>query len=424
MRPLIALALLTSLAVPGSVSLTAAGTPTRMLRTPSISATHVAFAYANNIWVVERAGGDARRLTSFQGQTSNPKILARRHDRRLQRANTPATPTSTSCRSSGGEPKRLTWHPGADTVQGWTPDGTRCMFASGARDVGAERDAAILDRAGQGRHRRADAAAARLSGKDLARRPPHRLSHEHFVGRGAPQLSRRPEPPDLDRRPQDVRSRLAAVDRFEGRRSGVAGRHRLLHLRSRRHRQRVVVRHRARKALTQRTRFIDFDVKSLDAGGGAVVFEQAGCMHALDPKSEQDRAADDQRGRRLPVDDAALRRRHDAHDATSACRRPASACVAEARGEIFTIPAEKGDVRNITNSSGSAERQPAWSPDGKWISYFSDKSGEYKLVIESQDGIGDAARDRVPEGGVLLHAGRGRPTRRSCSTPTPTSTCG
>ena len=61
--------------------------------------------------------------------------------------------------------------------------------------------------------------------------------------------------------------------------------------------------------------------------------------------------------------------------------------VVEARGEIFTIPAEKGDVRNLTNSSGSAERDPAWSPDGKWVSYFSDKSGEYKLVIESQDGL-------------------------------------
>ena len=61
--------------------------------------------------------------------------------------------------------------------------------------------------------------------------------------------------------------------------------------------------------------------------------------------------------------------------------------VVEARGEIFTIPAEKGDVRNLTNSSGSAERDPAWSPDGKWVSYFSDKSGEYKLVIEAQDGL-------------------------------------
>jgi tricorn protease len=59
----------------------------------------------------------------------------------------------------------------------------------------------------------------------------------------------------------------------------------------------------------------------------------------------------------------------------------------EARGEIFTIPADKGDTRNLTNSSGSAERDPAWSPDGKSVSYFSDKSGEYKLVIEAQDGL-------------------------------------
>src|SRR6185295_15399317 len=56
-------------------------------------------------------------------------------------------------------------------------------------------------------------------------------------------------------------------------------------------------------------------------------------------------------------------------------------------GEIFTIPVDKGDVRNLTNSSGSAERDPAWSPDGKFVSYFSDKSGEYKLVIEAQDGL-------------------------------------
>ena len=61
--------------------------------------------------------------------------------------------------------------------------------------------------------------------------------------------------------------------------------------------------------------------------------------------------------------------------------------LVEARGEIFTIPAEKGDTRNLTNSSGSAERDPAWSPDGKFISYFSDRSGEYRLYVESQDGL-------------------------------------
>ena len=94
--------------------------------------------------------------------------------------------------------------------------------------------------------------------------------------------------------------------------------------------------------------------------------------------------------------------------------------VVEARGEIFTIPAEKGDVRNLTNSSGSAERDPAWSPDGRFVSYFSDKSGEYRLVIEAQDGLDAAARDRACRTRRTTTRRRGRPTRRSCSTTTRT----
>ena len=91
--------------------------PTRLLRMPTVSATQIAFAYANNIWIVERAGGIARRLTSFQGQTTNPHFSPDGKMDGLQRASTPATPTSTSLPSEGGEPKRLTWHPGADTVR-------------------------------------------------------------------------------------------------------------------------------------------------------------------------------------------------------------------------------------------------------------------------------------------------------------------
>ena len=102
---------------------------TRMLRSPTVSAKHVAFAYANNIWVADRAGGTARRLTSFQGQASNPKfspdgtLIAFSAD---YGGNTDVYVIPVD----GGEPTRLTWHPVADTVQGWTPDGTRILFAS------------------------------------------------------------------------------------------------------------------------------------------------------------------------------------------------------------------------------------------------------------------------------------------------------
>src|SRR6266545_7019207 len=105
------------------------GTPTKLLRMPTVSATQIGFAYANNIWTVERAGGMARRLTSFQGQTTNPHFspdgkwiaFSGEYAGNVDVYVVPA---------DGGEPKRLTWHPGADSVQGWMPDGKSIVFAS------------------------------------------------------------------------------------------------------------------------------------------------------------------------------------------------------------------------------------------------------------------------------------------------------
>ncbi len=112
------------------------------------------------------------------------------------------------------------------------------------------------------------------------------------------------------------------------------------------------------KKLAQVTKFTDFDVKSLDAGAGAVVFEQAGYIHELDPKTGKAARGQHHRHRRFSVDDAALGRRHQPHDATWRSRRPASAWLVEARGEIFTIPAEKGDVRNLTQLERLGRARP------------------------------------------------------------------
>ncbi len=134
------------------------------------------------------------------------------------------------------------------------------------------------------------------------------------------------------------------------------------------------------------TRFTDFDVKALGAGGGAIVFEQAGYVHELDLKT----------GKAAPVPIRAVGdfpwMMTHWEDVTSritnlALSPTGKRAVVEARGEIFTLPADKGDVRNLTASSAAAEREPAWSPDGKYVSYFSDASGEYRLVVEAQDGM-------------------------------------
>ena len=102
---------------------------TRMLRSPSVSTKDIAFAYAGNIWIVERAGGAARRLTSFAGEASNPK-LSPDGARVAFSAQYAGNVDVYVVPAEGGEPKRLTYHPGADQVQGWTPDGMEVVFAS------------------------------------------------------------------------------------------------------------------------------------------------------------------------------------------------------------------------------------------------------------------------------------------------------
>jgi tricorn protease len=62
--------------------------------------------------------------------------------------------------------------------------------------------------------------------------------------------------------------------------------------------------------------------------------------------------------------------------------------VMKAWGEIFTVPTDRGDIRNLTHSPAVADRDPAWPPDGKWIAYFSDEPGESELQIRPQDGQG------------------------------------
>ena len=360
------------------------GAGTRLLRTPTVSSSQIAFAYANNIWVSPRNGGSARRLTSFQGQTANPHFspdgkwiafsgeYAGNFDVYLVSA-------------EGGEPRRLTWHPGADMVEGWTPDGKSILFSSTratwapsgaprfwtvAMEGGVEQPMP-LPRAYQGK--------ISADGSHIAYRMNNSWDEERRNYRGG---QNRPiwivdlktydlvTPPWTDSKdvcPVWVDDTVF----FISDRDGVAN---------------IWSYQASSKKLSQITKFTDFDVKAMDSGAGAIVFEQAGYVHELDPKSGREKvvnisAAGDFPWMMANWEDVSNRLNSMALSPTG------KRVVVEARGEIFTIPADKGDVRNLTNSSGSAERDPAWSPDGKSVSYFSDKSGEYKLVIESQDGL-------------------------------------
>ena len=372
-----------------------ADTGTRLLRSPTVSATQIAFAYANNIWVVGRSGGVARRITSFAGQTTNPHFspdgtwlaFSAEYAGNVDVYVVPA---------EGGEPKRLTWHPGADTAQGWTADGKSVLFAS-ARATwapsasprfwtvpaqGGVEEPLPLPRAYQGK--------ISPDGTHVAYRMNNSWDEERRNYRGG---QNRPiwivdlktfdlvSPPWTDSKDMDP-AWIGDTVYFISDRDGVAN---------------VWSFNYKTKKLAEVTKFAntDFDVKTLDSGSDALVFEQAGYVHELDPKTGKSHIVNIAVAGDFPWmmprwDDVTNRMTNIAISPTG------KRVVVEARGEIFTIPAEKGDVRNLTHSSASSEIEPAWSPDGKFVSYFSDKSGEYKLVIEAQDGIAPPREITLP----------------------------
>jgi tricorn protease len=367
---------------------------TRLLRTPTVSANQIGFAYANNIWVVARSGGSAKRLTSFQGQTANPHFSP--DGRWIAFSGEYAGNFDVYVvASEGGEPKRLTWHPGADMVEGWTPDGKSIMFSStratwapsGAprfwtvSSEGGVEEPMVLPRGYQGK--------ISADGSHIAYRMNNSWDEERRNYRGG---QNRPiwivdlktydliSPPWTDSK--DVCP--VWIDQnvfFISDRDGVAN---------------VWQYDTTSKKLSQVTKFTDFDVKAMDSGAGTIVFEQAGYVHELNPKTGKENIVNISATGDFPWmmpnwQDVSNRLTNMALSPTG------KRVVVEARGEIFTIPADKGDVRNLTNSSASAERDPAWSPDGKSVSYFSDKSGEYMLVIEAQDGLTPPREIKLPQ---------------------------
>ncbi|HWP44144.1 MAG TPA: PDZ domain-containing protein, partial [Blastocatellia bacterium] len=148
-----------------------------------------------------------------------------------------------------------------------------------------------------------------------------------------------------------------------------------------------------KKALAQLTRHDDFDIKSASATTDAVVYEQAGYIHLIDTRTGRSRRLDIEVTGDFPW--ARPQFKKVAGMIRNAALSPTGVRAAfEARGDIFTVPAEKGDYRNLTQSSGANDRNPTWSPDGSQLAWFSDGSGEYKLLIGDALGV---SKPRVVE---------------------------
>ncbi|HZV87879.1 MAG TPA: PDZ domain-containing protein [Candidatus Binatus sp.] len=353
-----------------------------LVQAPTMSKTQIVFVYGGYLWSVSREGGEARQLTTG-GHEARPKFspdgnwiaFTGQYDGNIDAYVMPA---------GGGEPKRLTWHPNPDVVAGWTPDGKKVLISSG-REAYADFDRLYTVPIEGGVPEvlpmwRGEAASYSPDATRIAYVPNLKWQtawKRYHGGQTTPIYVLRLNDLQLEKVPRENSNDddpvwVGDTVYFLSDRKGAVT---------------IFAYDTKTKSVKQVLDNKGLDLKSLSAGPDALVYEQFGGIYTLDLKTEKASKVAIHISGDLP----ATRPHYEkvADKIQSAAISPTGVrAVFEARGEILTVPAEKGDVRNLTRTTAVAERDPAWSPDGKSIAFFSDESGEYALHVIDQTGLG------------------------------------
>lgn len=356
---------------------------TQLLRQPTLYGDDVVFVYANDLWKATTNSTDAIRLTSDDGYESNPHFsndgkqiaFTAQYDGNIDVYVMPV---------EGGEPKRLTFHPEGDYVQGWTPDGKVLFWSSRESQPtmtskfftvsvdGGLPEALDIPRAAYGE--------LSADGKYLAYTPITGWDAEwrnYRGGQAMPIWVVDMKTKDLVRTSQPTKERHLDPVWLNG----------IVYFMSERdYTMNIWSFNPNTKEEKQITFHKKFDVKSLDASKDKIIYEQGGYLHVYNPSTKNTK--------QLNIDVKAdlnfYRTKWEnvtSNDLSNPNVSPnGKRAIFEHRGEIFTVPKENGTWINITNSPGVADRNPIWSPKGDKIAWFSDKGGEYQLMLADQNG--------------------------------------
>jgi tricorn protease len=381
--------------------------PLLLLENPSLSQDKIAFAYAGEIWAVPRQGGQARRLVTGEGRLGGPSFSP--DGSLLAFTGTYDGNTDVYVVSScGGSPQRLTYHPERDIALGWTPDGQKVLFRSPRatrRDLdqlytvpvtGGPPTMLPLPSAYQ--------ASFSADGAHLAYIPffmDWQPAWKQYRGGTTARIwianladssvIKIPRENSNDKNPIWVGDQIFFLSDRDG----------PVTLYSYDTKTKVV-----KKSIANDD---GFDIYSASAGPGAIVYHQFGRLYLFDLASGQSKLVPVTVTADLPQlrpSFAAIEGPEILHAAISPTGKRA---LFEARGDILSAPAEKGDLRNLTDSPGVADRDPAWSPDGKLVAWFSDESGEYALHLRSPGGLGEMRKIDLGEPPSFFYSPRWSP---------------
>jgi tricorn protease len=372
-----------------------AGDAPLLLRSPSLSQTSIAFLYADDIWTAARAGGEALRLTS-NGNVAGGPFYSPDGSLIAYSVRVHGGEDIWIIPAAGGIPRRLTWHPAGNYPVGWTPDGKSVLFSSmrmsprhylrlfTVRVDGSGIPEALPLPAGE-------EGSFSPDGQSIAYESITRWEEgwkRYKGGQNFPiwivnlktlDLEKIPSDNNQDSNPVWIGDQIYFLSDRAAAASSDTG-------------PKALWRYDTHsKQVSPAVPNHGFDLKSAQAGPGGLIYEQFGSLHLLDLDAHNQPGKDHTLSIQIHGDLARLAP-HLANISPDGIQNVALSPTAqrvaiEAHGEIFTVPADKGDTRNLTNTPGVAERAPAWSPDGKTVAYFSDASGEYQLYLHDQTGF-------------------------------------
>ncbi|MEW6126451.1 MAG: PDZ domain-containing protein [Acidobacteriota bacterium] len=358
------------------INATASPMPFQM---PAVSDKFIAFCYANEIWVVDRNGGEARRLTSVQAAEKLAPVFSPDGSQIAFSMNVGGNLDVYVMPVAGGEPRRLTYHPKEDVAVGWTPDGKAILFRS--RRLSDDTHQLYTISAAGGFEKALPLPIAwtgsyASDGAHLAYNPlsdPTRTWRNYRGGQtsaiwiaelATSRIEKLPRENSNDRNPLWIDNKIYFLS-------------------DRTFTTNLFVYDPQTRKTSQVTNFEKYDIKAAAAGAGAIVFVQDGAIQVYDLNSKQTRTV----SIKIPANDWAeikprtikaarwIRAFNLSNDGRQA--------LFGGRGDILTVSADGKAFRNLTQTSNAAERAPVGSPDGKWIAYYSDESGEYQLHIRS-----------------------------------------
>lgn len=376
--------LLTVAGMTGLLTITRAQIDAALLRYPDVSATQIVFTYANDLWVVPKEGGKAFHLSSPSGVESFPKFSPDGNSIAYT-ADYDGSNSIYTIPATGGTPARLTWHGSPERVIDWYPDGKHVLFAS-SRAAGRERFNQFFKIPSAGGPSQqlplpyAEFGTLSPDGKQVAFTFKSQVFRNWKRYRGG--WNGQIHVFDLTSYAFENISTTDADDELP---MWHAGSIFFLSDRGSEKRMNLWEYEIASKKFTQLTNFTNYDVHYPSLGPDDIVFEEGGHLYLYTFATKKYKEVPVQ----VVTDESALRPSLQTVDrllANVSISPDGKRALIEARGDIFSIPAENGPVTDLTQSSGVAERFPAWSPDGKYLAYWSDRSGEYELTLREAGG--------------------------------------